>query len=587
MHVIKKLAKNHGLVVKNLKEVPNEQTPLEKKIIEFYNRDDISHVLPGRKDVMNVTVNGEKVAMPKRYLSMTLGETHALFKIEFSDQFPVERSKFFSMRPDNVKRMDEKDQTVCACPICENMNFMFEAAGVKLTDELVDSIDTDKDDFMGPFLAPDRDFALKKWTKGIIETDVIPFAEFKNSMEQKLRAYKEHINLKKQQSRALINQRQSLRPGEVLIQTDFAENYNIQYSVEVMEKHWTSVPGVVILTAVAYFQDENGAIAHKSFAICSDVKNNTTLEMVFLLDGVIVELRNCGIHFEKGVILWTDGATKHFKNRFAMCYLSRFEGLYGAPATWNFTESYHGKGPMDGIGAVVKHGVFMACLRENLFVQNAKEFAECAKKRCPNISVLYRSAEALEERKEEFINLWQGARDCSGILKARCVRVSGPYKVSLFKTSQDLAAFGARNLEPSQSATTSQSQSEVPMDTPDLLMTCDASEDPQSLPVTESEREDGSALSSDYDPGSFVLVEFSFLSTERYYVACIVARYDSQNVNVKYLSRDEKGFFRYPDREDWDTIDVKSIVKRLPYPSCNSRGDHYYFEGEEFPKATQ
>ena len=71
---------------------------------------------------------------------------------------------------------------------------------------------------------------MKRWTKGILEVD--------------------EINLKKIQSSALVQEKNSLSPGEVLIQTDFAENYSIKYATEVMEKHWTSVPGVVILTAV-------------------------------------------------------------------------------------------------------------------------------------------------------------------------------------------------------------------------------------------------------------------------------------------------------------------------------------------------
>ena len=76
--------------------------------------------------------------------------------------------------------------------------------------------------------------------------------------------------------------------------------------------------------------------------------------MAFLMEAVLVDLRNNGISFHKGVKIWTDGAAKHFKNRYAMSFFTHFERLFGAPAVWNFTESYHGKGPMDGVGAVLK-----------------------------------------------------------------------------------------------------------------------------------------------------------------------------------------------------------------------------------------
>ena len=66
---------------------------------------------------------------------------------------------------------------------------------------------------------------------------------------------------------------------------------------------------------------------------------------------------------------------------------------------------------------------------------NAKGFASTAKEICKKTTVLYRSAEELEEKEVEYKRLWEGANPCTGILGACCVKVRGPYKVALYKIS--------------------------------------------------------------------------------------------------------------------------------------------------------
>ena len=178
-------------------------------------------------------------------------------------------------------------------------------------------------------------------------------------------------------------------------------------------------------------------------------KVNTTIEMCISMDAILTHLNNNGIPFERaGVHFWTDGATKHFKNRFVMCYLSRFREIYGAPSTWNFNESYHGKGAMDGIGAVLKHTIYMCILRGQEVVSNAREFFEACTRRITNVVVIFRSSEELEERSPEFLCLYDGAREARGILRARCVRTLGPYLVQLYRTSKAEEPFATCTLTP-------------------------------------------------------------------------------------------------------------------------------------------
>lgn len=607
--IIKKAAEMYGFKVKDdtgLSLIPKPRTPMEIAITEFYRRDDISRILPGRKDVINITEeDGTKKSVAKKFLTMTVEETHALFLKE-NPQYPVKRTKFFELRPRDVYRMTQRDQNVCACPICENMEFSFQAASLDITcktfienllckniTEICRAMDCENcpiksNAYMVPYL-PEKDFfQVKKWTKGVLEIENIPYQTFKDNFERDLPKYLRHRNIKQVQDSALKKDKENLKEGEILIQTDFAENYTIRYHSEVMEKHWTSVPGVVILTAVIYYK-ESGVLKHKSYAVASDVSTNTTLEMVYLLEGILIDLRNSGIYFGKHVYLWTDGATKHFKNRFAMCFLTKFEDMYGSPIVWNFNESYHGKGPMDGIGAVVKHSVFMTCLREQVVVQNAKDFCEVAQRKCPSVTVIFRSAEALEEKCQEYIRIWQGAKDCSGILQARCVRPIGPYQVKLYKTSSDTQPlFPTRNLAPSyeDSIDNGPAINDDPPSAADVLPTESGDHAPTDVPDNDH---DSNPSMNDLRPGSFVMIKFEYLSTRKFYVACVAHHFDEDHLNVKYLRRQNfKGSaFYYPEKEDWETIPVSSVSCKLPDPEVSKRsGNVVFFKDFTFPKET-
>ena len=238
--------------------------------------------------------------------------------------------------------------------------------------------------------------------------------------------------MKNCQASALRDQRNNMRPGEVLIQADFAENYSIRHQNEIMEAHWSNLPGVAILTAVCYFhKTDSSNVTSQSYAVVSDATKNGTLEMACFMNSILNHLNNSDISFGRHVYIWTDGAAKHFKNRYAMAYLSHFERLYGAPAIWNFTESYHGKGPMDGIGAVLKHNVYFSVLRGQVTVSNALDFFDAAQKITTNVTILFKSQDEVTERAPEFLKLWGDTRECKGILKARCVKTQGPYLLIL------------------------------------------------------------------------------------------------------------------------------------------------------------
>ena len=81
--VVKRLSKEFNILPN---EVNYRKTRLDKiaselvKMIEmFYQRDDISRMCPGRREVVTVKITDGKVKLQKQHLYFKIQETHAIF----------------------------------------------------------------------------------------------------------------------------------------------------------------------------------------------------------------------------------------------------------------------------------------------------------------------------------------------------------------------------------------------------------------------------------------------------------------------------------------------------------------------------
>ena len=54
--------------------------------------------------------------------------------------------------------------------------------------------------------------------------------------------------------------------------------------------------------------------------------------------------------------------------------LSNHADLFGFPASWNYFEAGHGKGPCDGVGGSVKRMADEAVKQQKVVLQDAKDF---------------------------------------------------------------------------------------------------------------------------------------------------------------------------------------------------------------------
>ena len=87
------------------------------------------------------------------------------------------------------------------------------------------------------------------------------------------------------------------------------------------------------------------------------------------------------------VSFWSDGCASQFKS----CYVFQDIAHLDSYVTfdWNYLESHHGKGAVDGIGGCVKQKVFKHVKSLKVILSNAEQFANYANKVVDGVDVIY------------------------------------------------------------------------------------------------------------------------------------------------------------------------------------------------------
>lgn len=150
----------------------------------------------------------------------------------------------------------------------------------------------------------------------------------------------------------------------VVVQMDFAENFSLISQTEIQSAHWAHRQATIFTVHIKMGK------GHRNLAIISDYMHHTT-EFVYyaqgeyilrwfgrspqsFLLGIITTFLKTKYPRVKQINYVTDGAAAHFKNNKNMLNLTFHQSDFHLPASWTFSATSHGKGPVDGIGAAIK-----------------------------------------------------------------------------------------------------------------------------------------------------------------------------------------------------------------------------------------
>lgn len=99
----------------------------EEKVVQFYENEENSKQLPGKKDVKSVRqADGTRKQMQKKLILCNLSELYESFKEKYPND-KISFSKFASLRPQHcVLAGSSGTHTVCVCTVHENVKLMLE-----------------------------------------------------------------------------------------------------------------------------------------------------------------------------------------------------------------------------------------------------------------------------------------------------------------------------------------------------------------------------------------------------------------------------------------------------------------------------
>ena len=132
-HVIHHIAQLFDIMPKSIDKHKREQrslpVELKKAVIQFYNRDDISYQMPGKRDYIIVEDDdGQRITLQKRILLCSIRETYQLFLTDKQyANVSLSLTAFRELRPMNVLFQSYMSHRRCLCSYHENVNLLLKS----------------------------------------------------------------------------------------------------------------------------------------------------------------------------------------------------------------------------------------------------------------------------------------------------------------------------------------------------------------------------------------------------------------------------------------------------------------------------
>lgn len=556
------------------------RTTTEEKVIQFYNSDAISRQAPGKRDMKSVkeASSGKRILLPKRHMLMTVGEAFAQFKRE-NKNILIEKSKFYSLRPEHVLLISETPHNVCVCKYHANFDFLLKSLTSVIVDFPASSNDLlnlmccnaqsercmigiceDCQKEANIFVNEDdyKDKCLyKQWKEenGFLKEVEIncSVSDALNELNNQLPFYKLHCFVKATQASYFEEVKNYIEDSEVILQVDFAENYSAVSQDEIQSAHWTH-PQITIFTCCAWLKDNN----IRSFVVVSDELQHDKYAVWAFLNAILTDLKMEYPQLRRTKI-FSDGCVAQFKNKYTISNLCFFQEDFQLICEWNFFATSHGKGAVDGIGGLIKSKVWHQVKSRKVVVNSALDFFNCAM----NLSSL----------------------KCSSSLKLNISAIK-PLYVTSNQILQFKSVLSAR-WENSLSIEGIQSFHHFQVsNTTDLLIGRTAKSKLKKVTVTATQRVDPSPTQIMQTPdvvlGDYVLVSLSTAvsskknSISKFYYATILGINSKKEVSLKYMHPSGPHWI-WPEKEDISTENISVINEKVAPPTLVTNRGHYKF----------
>ncbi|CAF1573778.1 unnamed protein product [Adineta ricciae] len=451
-HVVHHIAQLFDVIPKSTATAKREQRSLsietKRAVEQFYNRDDISYQMPGKRDCVTFNDdNGQRVTVQKRILLCSIRETYQLFLAENKDpNISLSTTSFTELRPIHVLLQSSLCHRSCLCSYHENVNLLLKSLSkhVKSTD--LNSIQTflsapvcneqNEDCMFSRCSSCSNNFDLKvyqniidpnkqiQWSQWTSQNGFPTKEEFTGSVKRCATVLKEqigtflaHVFIKRQQSAFFENLKSNLDDQTICIQVDFSENFHIDVQ-DAIQSSFYSKDSVSLFTC--YIWHSNGG---QSYVCVADELSHDKYHVNAALEHIFQKLKSQFSNL-KEVHVFSDGATQQFKQRFLFRNLCRLSAKFKIDLSWHFFATTHGKGVVDGIGGSLKRLVYLAIL-SGLQCKSAADFVKIGRSKTAIISIDEIEQHEIDDSKTQLEHIFKSVKPVPETKKIHSIKAIG------------------------------------------------------------------------------------------------------------------------------------------------------------------
>lgn len=354
----------------------------QKNVLRFLQDDENSRMCPGKKD--------HKKGYQKRLLLDSMKVLHQKYKSKYSSH--ISYSTFLRLRPTWIVQPKMTDRDTCMCVKHSNFEYiLYKMKQLKIIrcmkfDSVCSllccninrkecmyrqcptcsarkiTLDTSLIDEPVTFCQWKRvvekrnikqvEKTVQRMIKEKIHTNT---KEMMSAFEEQLTPFlKHHFNMRHQYNK-IREKVENLSDNEALLRIDFSENFVCKYSAEAQAMHFGASKVQLSLHTGVQYRMRFGKPETTSFASVSECLDHGAHAVWAHLTPILTRLKEFPniktLHFV------SDGPTAQYRNRYNFYLLTNLLSSICpniTQCTWNFTEAGHGKGPMDGVGGVLK-----------------------------------------------------------------------------------------------------------------------------------------------------------------------------------------------------------------------------------------
>ena len=380
------------------------------KIENYYLSDDISRLDTSQK-------NASKKYGPRRYMTYAVQDAYVMF-INENPEIKVSFTKFYMLKPKNVKYASQTPLLSSLCPYCMNIRLKLQKLNIpdlkmeyhlfnellcktahKVIIENADCIskkcakcndwESQIETLLSKVPNQDKNITWYTWQKSEVkrkngkigyQRDIVcktrPFTDFKKELIEDVlhptqrSSFIEHYMTQKFQYKTYKDCLAYLKPGQFIMVQDFAKNRDIINQDEIKASYWIKHQVTMHPTVIFYRLIENGPINILVVTHLSDITNHDahlvhymTLECIEIL-----QKKYPTVKWTKA-FLWSDGCAAQYKGKNSFYYLDKFP----LDVERNFFASEHGKGPSDAETGLISMKLNKAIKSRKVVIQNASD----------------------------------------------------------------------------------------------------------------------------------------------------------------------------------------------------------------------